>query len=704
MKVEKSTILRTYLIYSLVVILMAMVLLKTLLIIHDGRDNIFSSESDKIEQRVASITPRRGEILDAKASPLVTSVAFYDIYMDPTTVKEKVWNNEIHGLCKGLAKLFPEKSAKEYEALLREARAKKRRYVLIQKNVTNETRRKLRELPIFKLGRFKGGIIDNKATIIRKRPHDELFRRTLGYIKITEQDTIRLGLEGAYDHYLAGQPGKVLEQRISNSWKPTGTIIREAQEGFDIVTSIDKDIQEVAHTELENQLKTKGGRYGCAIVMDVKTGFIKAMVNLQKGDDENYYESFNHAIATKEVPGSTFKLASLMAALEDKKVHITDSVNAVGRYEFYNRYLNDSKKYGYGKITLKEAFEVSSNVISKVIFESYREEPQQFIDRLNSFGLTEKLNIPISGESSPAFTKPGDPEWWGGSLAWMSIGYEFQLTPLQMLSFYNAVANNGKYMQPQFVAQIKQGGNTIETISPVVLHEKICSQNTLDLLKTCLEGVMTNGTGKNLKSTFFTTAGKTGTAQIANRNLGYGKEGEKKHIASFAGYFPAEDPIYSCIVVIAAPTDDIYGASVSGTVFSAIANKVYATSLEYHKAINEKKQLATTPITHHGNRHDLNKVLNDFNVKRTFQHQTEADNGEWVKTEALDKSVHYKGQEITPKLVPNVVGMGLSDAIYLLEKSGMRVAVTGYGTVKSQSILPGQEAIPGGRIEITLKN
>lgn len=702
MKVDKSTILRTYLIYSLLVIVLAMVFTKTVLIIHDGRDTIFSSKSEKIEQRVASTTPRRGEILDAKASPLVTSVAFYDIYMDPTTVKQKVWDAEINGLCKGLAALFPEKTAKEYESMLREARAKKRRYVPIQKNVTNDTRRKLRTLPIFKLGRFKGGIIDNHATIIRKRPHDELFRRTLGYVKINDNDTIRLGLEGAYDEYLAGQPGKILEQRISNSWKPTGTVVRESTEGYDLITTIDKDIQEVAHTELENQLKTKGGRYGCAIVMDVKTGFIKAMVNLQKGNDGGYYESFNHAIATKEVPGSTFKLASLMAALEDKKIKITDTINAVGRYEFFKKYLNDSKKQGYGKITIKEAFEVSSNVISKVIFDNYRSEPQQYINRLQSFGLTEKLDIPIAGESTPAYSKPGDPEWWGGSLAWMSIGYEFQLTPLQMLAFYNAVANNGKYMQPQFVSQVKQGRNTIKSFNPVVLREQICSQSTLDILKSCLEGVMTNGTGKNLSSTFFTTAGKTGTAQIANRNLGYGKEGEKKHIASFAGYFPAEDPIYSCIVVIAAPTDDIYGASVSGTVFSAIANKVYATSLEYHKAINEKKQLATVPVTHSGNRYDLNEVLNHFNIKRTFEQQTEADAGEWVRTQALEKAVHYKGHEILPSLVPNVVGMGLKDALYLLEKTGMRVAVTGYGAVKNQSITPGQAAVPGGRIELTL--
>lgn len=698
MTIPKEVILRVYLIYFIVFILLGMVVVKSFTIVLDGRENIFSSASEKIQQRSAQIEPRRGEILDAKASPLVTSVAFYDIYMDPTTIDKKVWDKNIGELSKGLASIIGEKTPREYEEYLREARNKKRRYVLLQKGVTNETRKKLRALPIFELGRFKGGIIDNKATIIRKRPHDELLKRTLGYYKINENnDTLKVGLEGAFNHHLIGQYGEIIEQKISNSWKPTGTVVREAIDGYDLITSIDKDIQEVAHTELENQLKSKGGRYGCAIVMDVKTGFIKAIANLQKGNDGNYYEAYNHAIGTREVPGSTFKLASLMAALEDKKIKISDTVNAVGKYEFYDRALNDSRKWGYGKITIKEAFEVSSNVISKVIFNSYRDEPQKFIDRLNSFGLTQKLGIDIAGERSPTYSKPGDSQWWGGSLAWMSIGYEFQLTPLQTLSFYNAVANNGKYMKPQFVTDVKQGKNIVKTYKPEVLNEQICSQSTLDILHECLEGVMINGTGRNLKSTFFKTAGKTGTAQIANRNLGYGEEGEKKYIASFAGYFPADDPIYSCIVVIAAPTDDIYGASVSGTVFSAIANKVYATSLEYHKAVNEKTAKTSIPWVQNGNRYDINEVLNQFRVKKEFD-----GTHDWVSVTPKSNLVHIKGRNIRKGIVPNVVGMGLRDALYLLEKSGLHVDVNGYGHVVSQSLNPGEKAVNGGVIKIEL--
>jgi cell division protein FtsI (penicillin-binding protein 3) len=698
-KVPKEVILRVYLVYFFIFILMGLVVVKSFSIVMDGRENIFSASSGKIEQREAKIMPRRGEILDVHTTPLITSVAFYDIYLDPKTVEKTIWEENITALSEGLANLFADKSAREYETYLRNARAEGRRYVLIQKGVTNETRQKLRALPIFSMGRFKGGLIDNQATIVRKRPHDELLRRTLGYYRVSEEnDTLSIGIEGAYNHYLEGVHGKIIEQRISNSWKPTGTVVREAIDGADVVTSIDKDIQEVAHNELKNQLQTKGGRYGCAIVMEVKTGFIKAIANLQQGEDGEYYESYNHAIGTREVPGSTFKLASLMAALEDKKINIQDTVHAVGKYEFYDRALNDAKKWGYGKVTIKEAFEVSSNVIAKVIFNSYRDNPEAFIARLEQFGLTEKLDLSIAGEREPLMSRPGSPQWWGGSLAWMSIGYEVQLTPLQTLAFYNAVANGGKFMKPQFVKHIKQGNKVIESFEPVVLRQQICSPSTIETMQECLEGVMINGTGKNLKSTFFKTAGKTGTAQIANRNLGYGAEGEKKHIASFAGYFPADDPIYSCIVVIAAPTDDIYGATVSGTVFSAIANKVYATSLEYHKAVNEKQALVTVPSVMGGYRYDVNQVLNRFSVGKKF----EGDN-EWIVAISREKDVQIANAAVVANKVPDVKGMGLKDAMYLIEKSGMFVHVTGKGKVVAQSIPAGTEVIPGGVVYIELK-
>lgn len=702
MKLPRAVIIRTYLLYFVVVVAMIAVVVKTFFIIMDGRSSVFTAPGagPKLEQRTAIIEPRRGEILDAHLNPLVTSVSFYDIYMDPVTVDDKLWSQGIGGLSEGLSKTFGDRSAREYEEYLRSARAQKRRYVLVQRRVTNEDRKKLRQLPIFNRGRYKGGIIDNQVTIIRKRPNGDLLGRTLGYVRYQENDTLFVGLEGAYNNYLAGRNGEVVEQRISHSWKPTGTIVREAINGYDIVTSIDKDIQEVAQTELRRQLESKGGRYGCAIVMDVKTGFVKAIANLQEDGNGGYAELYNHAIGTREVPGSTMKLASLMAALEDEKIKLTDTVNAVGNYQFYDRSLKDSRGWGYGKITIKEAFEHSSNVIAKVIFDNYRSEPQRFIERLEQFGLTEKTGIEIKGEATPTYSTPGSSQWWGGSLAWMAIGYEFQLTPLELLAFYNAVANDGKYMQPQLVSQvIDSRKEVIAEYKPIVKYEKIASQTTIDAMKEVLAGVMTNGTGKSLKSTFFSTAGKTGTAQIANRNEGYGPKGEQKYIASFAGYFPTEDPVYSCIVVVAAPTNDIYGASVSGTVFAAIANKVYASSYNYHKAVNEYEQYASVPYVKNGSRYDANSVLNYFSVKKELKGSQD-----WVKISRIgNEKVALADLNIEKQRVPDVKGMGLSDAMFLLEKQGMVVHSEGFGAVVHQSVKAGTPVVPGGLVELKLR-
>ncbi len=700
MKMPKAVIIRTYLLYFLVVITMLAIIGKTFAIVMDGRSGVFTSASEKLPQRFAKIKPRRGEILDANLNPLVTSVSFYDIYMDPVTVDKAIWDKGIGGLSEGLAEIFPTKSAREYEEYLRTARTQKNRYVLIHKKVTNEVRKKLRELPIFNEGRFKGGIIDNHSIIVRKRPHGELLRRTLGYVKYNPEtkDTLYVGIEGAYNSYLAGQEGIVVQQKIARSWKPTGMVVRNPTEGYDLVTSINEDIQEVAQTELRNQLEKKGGRYGCAIVMDVKTGFIKAMVNLQETNDGEYKEIYNNAIGTKEVLGSTMKLASLMACLEDDKIKLSDTVNAVGKYQFYDRTLTDSHPLGWGKISIKEAFEHSSNVISKVVYDAYKDDPKQYIKRLKQFGITDKTGIKIKGEATPIYSTPGSEQWWGGSLAWMGIGYEFQLTPLQMLTFYNAVANDGKYMKPQMVTQvIDNRKEVIKKFKPVVLHEKIARQTTIDTMKDALKAVVLHGTGKHLKSAYFNIAGKTGTAQIANRNKGYGPRGEKKYIASFVGYFPADDPTYSCIVVVAAPTKDIYGASVSGTVFAAIANKVYASSYEYHKAVNESKPIISMPYAQNGSRYDLNTVLNYFRIKK----QLNGDH-DWVQTKVLDNGIAYHGYQLEDGMIPDVRGMGLIDAMFLLEKLGLTVHSIGYGKVVQQSIIPGTEAVNGGVIKLKL--
>jgi cell division protein FtsI (penicillin-binding protein 3) len=662
---------------------------------------MLSDTREKIPTHIIKRIPRRGEILDINYTPLVTSVSFYEIYMDPTVIDQKIFDEQITDLANGLSNVLGSKSSREWENSIRHGRQVKNRYLKIKSNATNEERRQLNALPIFILGRMKGGLIDNKVTSIRKRPHNELMKRTLGYYKPAEgnQPELRVGIEGAYNEYLAGEEGEEVEQKISTGWKKTGQIIKDAIEGADIVTSIDKEIQEVAHSELIRQLKLQGAKNGCVVVMDVKTGFVKAIVNLSRSTNGEYYEIYNQAIGTREVPGSTFKLASLMAGLEDQKFSIYDMVNSGPKYTFYGKTLNEAHGANYGRINIKTAFELSSNVISKVINDAYRSEPQVFVERLKSFGLSEPLGLELEGEASPTMYSPGSKSWSGISLAWMAVGYEVQQTPLQTLAFYNAVANNGKFVKPQFVKEIIRGGQVVKQFEPIVINSKICSDKTLKDLQKCLAGVMKVGTGKRLTSSYFDIAGKTGTAEILNEDMHYGNKGEKKYLASFVGYFPVKNPIYSCIVSIAASGENIYGASVSGTVFAAIANKVYATSLKYHHAVNEKKvKVKSTPISKDGNLHDLRIVMNQLNIPYSDKVQDE-----WVNTISSGKKVEFSKRSSKKGVVPNVKGMSAKDAVYLIESIGMNVDIRGYGTVVKQSSPPGTPAFNGGLIELILK-
>ena len=681
---------------------MLVVLIKTISIQFESGTPVFMTSSvndEKMPTRIVKRTPRRGQILDANYTPLVTSVSFYDIHIDPIAIKQELFDKEISNLCKELAQLFPHKTAREYEVYIKKGRQNKRRYLLLKTKATNAERKELHKMPIFKEGRFKGGLIDNEETIIRKRPHGELMKRTLGYVREDNGKMLQVGIEGAFDEYLRGEEGEEVEQKISTGWKKIGPITKEAIEGASVITTIDKEIQEVAHSELLKQLQNQDAKNGCVIVMDVKTGYVKAIVNLKRDKNGNYNEAYNQAIGTKEVPGSTFKLASLMALLEDQKVELTDIVDAKGTYRFYDKKLTDSHRGGYGLITIQQAFEKSSNVFSQIVNDAYKREPQAYIDRLKSFGLGDSLGIELKGEPKPTLYEPGIKNWSGISLPWMAIGYEVQQTPLQTLTFYNAVANNGTLLRPQFVKEIVRENEIIKTFPPKVIKDQICSPKTLANLKSCLEGVVKRGTGSALKSAFFDIAGKTGTALVLNDDRRYGAPGEKKYQASFAGYFPAEAPLYSCIVVISAPSRDIYGATVSGTVFTAIANKVYASSLKFHKPVNSGEQRkAKLPVSKDGNRQDILSIYRALNIP--FTSTTSA---EWIKTDSRGKKIKTSKIDTPSEQVPDVRGMVAKDAIFLLENAGLAVKISGFGKVVKQSITPGSPAETGVLIEIILE-
>jgi cell division protein FtsI (penicillin-binding protein 3) len=434
--------------------------------------------------------------------------------------------------------------------------------------------------------------------------------------------------------------------------------------------------------------------------MEVKTGYVRAIANLTKVSKGKYTESFNYAIGHLEVPGSTFKLASIMAGLEDERFKITDKVNATGRYTVGGDGMSDSNHgMGYGVITIQQAFEKSSNVILQLMNRSYRKDPEVFIERLKQFGLTEKLGIDLEGEPRPKVSQPGDANWSALSLPWTSVGYEVMQTPLQTLAFYNAVANNGQLVRPLFVEKIKRHGQVIKSFKPVVLNPEICSTHTLKILQKCLEGVMIRGTGKQLKSSLFSIAGKTGTA-VLRGDGGYRNNTEAKaYQASFVGYFPAKKPIYSCIVVIARPVVAYYGAAVSGTVFAEIANKIYASALQYHRAVNDPRNpLATdVPQFKSGNSKDLTYLLKQLNVRYQLNSSSE-----WVQADTADQHLQVQRKAILDKKVPNVSGMSAKDAVYLLESRGLIVRLVGRGQVYNQSIAPGQPLVKGQLIQIKL--
>jgi cell division protein FtsI (penicillin-binding protein 3) len=681
---------KVYLMYFLFVGGMIAVIVKTFKIQAAGRVNVLSEESERIQFVQEEVEARRGQILDDQGEPLVTSVTFYEIRFDATVPKDEIFNEGIDSLSSQLSTLFKDKTPREYKAKIQDARIREDRFLKIQSRVTNEQRKKIKKMPIFRLPRHKGGLIDDIEINIRKRPYGALAHRTLGYVK----EDIRVGLEAAFDKILAGEAGIELKQKMETGKKPTGKMIQETIDGSDLVTSINKDIQEVAHAELLNQLVTESASFGTAIVMEVKTGRIKAMVNLSRMDDGSYYENYNFAVGRKVYPGSTMKLASLLALLEDGKADLTDTVNATGKYRFYDAELNDVGG-GRGKITLQEAFEHSSNVIAKVVNKAYAPQPLDYIARLEKFGLTDTLGIEILGEATPNVYRPGDPSWSRISLPWMSIGYEIQLTPLQILTFYNGIANNGKIMKPSFVVEVRNNGRVTQAFEPQILRDGIAKIENIEKVKKCMEGVVERGTGRQLKSASFKIAGKTGTARVDQS----GTETNIKHQALFVGYFPAEEPLYSCLIFVAEPKINHGGSKVSGTVFAAIANKIYSTHLEFQRSFQEyHARVKDVPSVMNGSANDIKTTLNRLNIL-----MQNTNSGDWVVTQKEGNSIRFQHKKIKQGITPNLIGMGLKDALFILENEGLHVEFSGSGCVISQSIEPGKRIFRGTLIKLTLK-
>ena len=600
------------------------------------------------------IPANRGNIYSEHGRLLATSVPKYDIRFDALAPSDKNFNKFIEDLSKQLGNHF-NKTAEFYIKSLTNARVNKNRYLLIARNLGYSEYMKIKSFPLFKLGSFKGGIITEQYTK-RDYPIGGIAQRTVGYERYDDFGNVtRPGIDGAFGpKYLKGENGSRLSQKIGKGqWKPVEDFNqKEPRDGYDIYTTINIEIQDAAHFALLEQLEYYEADHGSVIVMETSTGEIRAISNLGRTSEGKYYEKLNYAIGESHEPGSTFKLMAMVAALEDKVVDTSDVIDTRnGVLSFYGRKVKDSKKGGYGKISAAKAFEVSSNTgLVQIVNNGYEKNPEKFIDRIFSMGLNNQLDLELIGEGKPIFTHPSDKKNWDGlDLPWMAFGYGISLTPLQTLTFYNAIANDGKMVKPRFLKEVRSFDNVIETFDTQIINSSICSKETINKVKQMMINVVEkkHGTAHNIYDKNFSMAGKTGTCQTEywkNANL---------YISSFAGYFPAEDPKYSCIVVIHKPnkTKGYYGNVVAAPVFKKIAQKIYSE----------------TPIVQE------QKFLNEINI---------------LKEDDNDINPYY--MSLNSSIMPDLSKMELMDAIALLENFGMKVIIQGKGKKINQSIKKGK--------------
>jgi len=702
MGVRNEIVWRSGIVYF-VIALLAVAILVRILILQYVQHGKWAAMSEKYIYKTAEMPANRGDILAHDGRLLASSVPYYTIYMDTRSsgMSGATWSNGINGLSTGLSRLLGERSATGWKNVISEARRRGDRYFLIKRKVDYETLKRLKELPIFREGQYGGGMVA-QAENRRILPNSELATRTIGYLNLGSEGN-EVGIEGAFDSELAGKNGMVVKQRLTGGdWITVGDASSvESRDGNDVVTTLDIDLQDVATTALINQLRKHNAHHGCAVLMEVATGDIRAIANLELGSDGGYHETYNYAVGESTEPGSTFKLPVLIAAMEDGVIDTSDIVDTgTGSVRFYNKIIRDTKEEGFGRLTVKEVFEKSSNVgTAKLIYDHYKDNPKEFVNRLYAMKLNEKLDIQLNGEGEPLIRYPGDKLWSGLSLPMMSHGYEVQMTPLQILTFYNAIANDGRMMRPRFVTSIVRNGSIIKSFHPSVIINSIASRSTIRKAKKMMEGVVEHGTAANLKNAEYKIAGKTGTAQIAKDKYGYRQGARISYQASFVGYFPAENPLYSCIVVVNAPSNGVYyGNLVAGSVFKEISDKVYATSFFSDYTPEEKAyKIVLAPEAGNGYRADINEVLKDLKVryKRTA-------NDDWVATRESGDTIRLAGVKLQEGLVPDVRGMSLRDAIFLLENNGLRVRYNGKGRVLRQSPEHGARIYDGGIVSLEM--
>jgi cell division protein FtsI (penicillin-binding protein 3) len=712
---KTDTLWKTYLVYFLVLVFGIAIIAKIIVVqTKDNKELVKLAEQR--EYRVDTLEASRGNIFSSDGQLMATTIPLYDVFFDYKAVDSVFLAENIDSLCGQMAELLPKRNAAQWKAFFEEGKAKKNRHYKIALNITQAELRKMQGFVIFNRGIYKGGIIVEKKTR-REHPYKNLASLMLGMAN--EKKGYYFGLEGAYNDYLRGQNGRQLVRRIHHGgWIPVDSNDNtDAQNGDDIITTFDIKLQDIVESALENTLTVNKAEQGCAILMDVETGYVKALANLSLNHETGKYEElYNVALTERYEPGSVFKIASMVVLLNNnEKMNLSDKVNiGTGPIKFSNRTMKDDHSFAKGGIcTVQEVIEQSSNKGTAVLVtKNFAAHPEKYVDGLYALGLNKKIGTGIKGEAQPVIKHPSDKTkdgrklWSNVSLPWMSIGYEVNVTPMQLLMLYNAIANGGRMMKPQFVTEIRRGEQTVEKFDPIVLNEHIASPESIEKIQTMLEGVVLRGTAKRqFAGCIFGVAGKTGTAQYYDKVQGYSYHepgiGRKLYNTTFVGYFPTEKPRYSCIIMVSRARGAKWAAGgVSAPGFREIAEKVYATRIGIMEddSIELKADKAKAPVIV---RHDkessyLNGIAKNFDDY--------AINGDWVTVESNENGqITMREAKISNNVVPNVVGMDITDAVYLLENMGISAEFTGQGAVREQSLHAGDTLKANSKMYLKLE-
>jgi len=712
-KFNKDKVMQRYLIVAVLLALVGVAVIAKAGYMMTARKHYWEVVANSLKSDSDSVRPNRGNILSCDGQLLASSIPEYKIFMDFQAgnaedtawahKRDTLWRDSLDSLCLGLHRIFPEWTAEQFKKRLEEGRTKvitnkrtgvtsvgARHWAVWPKRISYSTYCEVAELPYFSLPANKGGFHYERFEA-RRRPFGSLAERTIGDIRSFEggRDTARFGLELYYDSVLRGKTGIQRRQKVLNKVVPF--IVTPPIDGADIVTTIDVGMQDLAEQALVEELKKWNASMGVTILMEVKTGDVKAIVNMRRGSDGEYHERYNDAVSYRCEPGSVFKTASFLVALDDGVVDTNYVIHTgSGIMKMHGANMKDHNWHhgGYGDINVARTLEVSSNIgVSYVIDHFYGSNPTKYVEGLYRVGIGEDLKLSINGYLPPKIRMPNTTttnraEYWSKTtLPWMSIGYETQIAPINTVTFYNAIANNGKMMRPRFVKEFIKDGKVVMTVEPEVIKDQIAKPQSVKTMQTILRHVVSQGLGKRAGSHSFQVAGKTGTAQVAKAG-GY-KSGTIEYWLSFCGYFPADDPKYTCIVCLKKSGLPASGGSMSGAVFHKISEGVMAKNLKLRVSDAYDSLFAFQPVVKTGDVASANYVLNHLKVSTD--------------------DMNLKAPEIQQHVMPNTIGMGAKDAVYQIERQGVKVTLNGVGSVRHQSIAPGTPLKPGMNCTLELK-